>query len=358
MTKKAITFVILCSLIIGGFGGWIFDRYLIPKINTLPFLVKYNLAPQTAPLIINRREEIRVNEGSDSIAAIQKVKPWLVGIISGADLAHAQISGSGIVLTSDGLVAVSKNSLPKNSPISLSFQDGTVLPATVSSLDPSSDLAFLKVAKNNLPTASLGYSKDLQLGQRIIVLSPTQNEFQAVDKVSYLGSEVKNLVNRTYFSDAINQTFKVDELSNVSDGSMILSLDGNVQGIYSSNNVITADTIRSALNGFFSSGKITRNQIGFYFSPISKTLAGAFGGSQGALIRKTDPKIPAVVLNSPAAKAGLLEGDLITSVNGTNVDIDNSIDDLLQKAKPGDTLQVNIIRNKLPQTLSLVVGAQ
>ncbi|MDB4940071.1 MAG: peptidase [Candidatus Doudnabacteria bacterium] len=347
MSKKAITFVILSSLVIGGIGGWLFNRYLIPKINTISFLVKYNLAPQTAPLIINRREEIRVNEGSDSIAAIQKVKPWVVGIVSGADLGHAQVASAGVVLTSDGLIAASKNSLLATvKTVNVSFSDGTFAPATEVASDPASDLVFLKVDKTNLATASLGYSKDMQLGQRIIVLSPTLNEFQPVDQVAYLAAEVKNIANKTYSTDLINQTFKVDDLVNVPDGSMVLSLDANVQGIYSGSTVITADTIRSALNSYFSTGKIVRNHLGFSYAPVSKIMANAFGATSGVLVKKPD------------SKSNLLDGDLITAVNGTAINIDNSFEDQIQKAKVGDVLDLQVIRNKLSQSIKITVGAE
>ncbi len=353
MSKKAILFIILSSLIIGGIGGWIFERFLIPKINAIPFLVKYNLAPQSAPLVINRKEEIRVNEGSDSIAAIQKVQPWMVGILSGADFAHAQITGGGVVLTSDGLIAVAKNSLTnlKDNSLTLVFNDGTVNQATLVAQDPASDLALVKVNKNNLATASLGRPSELQLGQRIIVLNPTLTEFEPQDNVSFLSSTVKNLVDKVYAAEQVNIPFKVDGLKDVMDGSMVISLDDNVQGFYSNSEVVTADTIRSAMNSYFANGKIVRNQFGFSYSAVSVSMANAFGLSQGIQVRK-------VVAGSSAAKAGLQDGDVITAIEGAKLNTDNSFQSVIQKYKNGDVVKLSVARNQQPVNLNLTIVAK
>src|SRR4051812_13660982 len=109
MTRKHLASLVIGIILLGGISGWFFVRYLIPKLNTIPFLVKYNLAPSAGPLVINTREEVRVNEGSDSIAAIQRVKPWQVGLLAGTDPLHTDIKGTGVIITSDGLIATTKN---------------------------------------------------------------------------------------------------------------------------------------------------------------------------------------------------------------------------------------------------------
>jgi prepilin-type processing-associated H-X9-DG protein len=346
MSKKQVLFIILCSLIIGGFGGWLFNRFLIPKINTIPFLVKYNLAPQTSPLVINKREEIRVNEGSDSIAAIQKVKPWLVGIVNGTDVNNAEIKAGGVVLTSDGLIAVPKSALQNLKAVNVVFVDGSVLPATIKTSDTASDLAFIKVERNNLATASLGYSKDMQLGQRIIVLSPTLTEYEPLAHVSYLSSEAKIRNEKLYSADQITQTFKVDDLTGVLNGSMALSLDGNVQGIYAGTNILTADTMRSALNSYFSTQKISRAQFGFSYAPISKVVANLYSLTSGAVVK------------SFTSKSALVEGDIITAVNDAEINVDNSLEDLLQRVKIGETVRLRVIRDAQTLNVDLVAGSK
>lgn len=349
MNRKSVTFMVLSSLIIGGLGGWIFTRYIIPKISTIPFLVRYNLAPQGSPLVINRREEIRVNEGSDSIAAIQKAQPWLVSVLSGADFSRAQVQGSGVILTSDGIIAIPRSLFSnKSQTFKLGMYDGRILNAAPLSEDPASDLVLIKADGNNLPTANLGYAKDLQLGQRMIVLYPTLNEFHFTNQISFLSTDLRSFSDKVYNSDKFAQTFKIDDLSGIPDGAAALSLDGNVQGIYEKNAVITADDMRDFLNRYFKENtpSIQRAVFGFNYEPISKTAAAAFSLPEGLLVKK-------VSAAGPAQAAGLKEGDVITKINGSAANLDNSWEDFvrqnpaavqvqLEVSRAGQTLQLNL----------------
>lgn len=358
MTKKIIILIIVCSVIFGGLGGWIFIRYVIPKLNTINWLVKYNLAPQTSPLVINTREEIRVNEGSDSIAAIQTAKPWVVGILTGADALSTRIKGSGLIVTSDGLIATSKAVVPDPAQkFYVSFSDGSIAPATLVATDPSSDLVLIKAEKNNLATASLGNTKDLQLGQRIIAINSSLAQHQATDIVSFLSSEPKNLpYDQILSSDRINRTFKVDDLNNVNDGAVVISLNGNAQGIYSNNQIITADAIKSALNSYFKSGKIERVYLGIYYQNISKTAADLYQSTEGIAIKRPDPKTPAIIAQSPAQTFGLVENDVIYAVDDNNISADNSFEDLLSGKNPGDTVKFSVLHGAEKKTIQVTLG--
>lgn len=371
MNKKSIIFILLSSFFIGGIGGWIFTRYIIPKMNTVGWLVRYNLVPTSAPLVINTKQEIRVNEGADSIATAQAVKPWVVGILDGSDPQHLQISGSGIVLTSDGLIATTKTAVssvvpnvnfsnPGNSVLNVSFPDGSIKQALISASDPASDLVFLKANNvSNLATASLGFPKDLQLGQRVLVISPSLVQNQAGVIVSYVSSEVGNVkTGVVYSSDQINKTFGVDGSLQVMEGSAISSLDNNIQGLYGKNGVIPADSIRSAFDSFTQNQKIIRDYLGIHYEYISSAAANLFSSPQGVLVVRPDKKIAAVAANSPAAKSGLQEGDIITAVDDVAVNANNSFEDLLYKHSSGENVKFTIFRNKSTQDLSVLLGAE
>lgn len=361
ISTKLITIIILSSLIVGGVGSWVFNRFLIPKINTIPFLMKYNLSPSGSPLVINTKQEIRVNEGSDTVAVVSKVRPWVVGLAYGNDFNNADFRGSGIILTSDGLIAVPAQSLYAQSSkqqLKIVFDDGKVLPATLKAMDTDSNLALVKVDANSLPTASVGLAADLQLGQRIIVVAKTLNEFNPNVFVSFVSSQTHNHPAQSYFADDFNQVFKFspDEAPN---NSIIFSLEGNIVGIKTRTGIITAEALKNALNSYFKNGAIVKNVFGFFYLPISLSDATAFNGTQGAWVHNTDySRNFSIIEGSPAAKAGLQAGDIITAVNDEKVTLQNSFEDLSLKYSPGDVIRLEVKRGKTTKTLNLTIGAK
>ncbi len=344
MQRKEITFIIVSSLVFGGIGGWLFSRYVIPKINSIPFLVKYNLSPSSSPLVINTREEIHVNEGSDTVAAIQKAQPWMVGVVSGVNSGNIQISASAVILSSDGLIGTTKAALSASGIENISLADGRVVAAKIVAQDPGSDLVFLKVDLKDLPVADLGSAKDLSLGQRMIVVAATLSGSHLATQVAYLSSEVGNIAGKIYSSDQKNQAFKIDGFGSLPEGAIALSSDGALQGIYARSNVITAENIKSDLDSYFKNGKIQQLYYGFYYQPLSKTLATLLNAKEGILVRRSDNYYAAVIPGSPAALGGLQEGDIITALNGNAINLDNSFEQASAKTVAGDSLDFTVAR--------------
>jgi S1-C subfamily serine protease len=358
MNKKTAVFIIVSSIFFGALGGWVLMRWVLPSLSTSHLLMKYHLNVAGAPLVINTREEIRYSDGSDAVAGIQKADVSMVGIISGTSLSNAQLQGSGLVLTSDGLLATVKSAITNPAAINVSLYDGTVLPATEVASDPASDLVFLKISASRLTSASFGIPSGLQLGQKMVVLEPSLDENEAFSRATVISSAQGNVSYVSTFStEQLITTFDLDNVANTQEGSIVISADGNVQGIMSHDSVISADAIKSAMNSYFSSNKIVRNVIGLYYQYIPMTLASAFNGTEGVLIKQPDPKTPAVVAGSPAQTAGILPGDIIYEVNGTQISSANSFETLLQQIQPGQTATLSVERGTTQKIISLVVGS-
>lgn len=360
MKRNIVIWVVALSLIFGALGGWVFNRYIIPKLNTIDWLVRNNLAPSPGPLVINTRQEIRVNEGSDSIATIQTAKPWLVGIFSGSDQYSAKVAATGLILTSDGLIATTRQAVPTDlANLQVALQDGNVLPAQVVARDTASDLVLIKISAANLPAAALGFPKDLQLGQRIIVLSASLGQYQATNVVSFLASEMRNIrYDQVYSSERISRTFIVDGLANVTEGSVAISLDGNAQGIHSDSGILGVDIIRGALNSYFARGTVTRNYIGVYYQNISRAASNQFQIPEGVIFRRPDARTPAVIAQSPAQLAGLLEGDIVSKVDDTQINFDNTFEELIGKKQPGENIKLTVRRGADTKEITVTIGSK
>jgi len=359
MNKKILSVIILCSLVFGALGSWIFTRYVLPELSSIPFLIKYNLAPSQGPLVINTRQEVRVNDGTDLVAAIQNAKPWTVAILAAPNSGSVQTLGSGLLLTSDGLIVTTKSAIAGQSQLWVKTIDGTVAKATVQSQDTESDLVFIQAALKNQPTASFDDPNSLELGDRLVIISQSTGQYQAESQVAYVTSETRNTPsNQVLFSDEISRTFGVGLISGA-EGAAIAASDGNVEGIYSKTGVIVAGTIQSALSSYFNNNKqIVRPSIGIYYEYISPSAAAITGSHEGAKVARPDSKTAAVVSGSAAQQAGIQEGDIIYKVNGTAVTFDNSFESLVSSRNPNDVLTLNLWRGSKDMVITVIVKSK
>jgi S1-C subfamily serine protease len=367
MNKKTLAVIILCSLVFGALGSWVFNRYLLPKLSTVPFLIKYNLAPAQGPLVINTRQEVHVNDGTDLVAAVQNVKPWTVAILALPSAGNVQVLGSGLLLTSDGLIATTKSAVAGQSKIWVKTIDGSVAQATIQSQDSESDLVFIQAPLKNQPTASFDDPNNLELGDSLVIVSQSTGQNQAESQVSYVSSETRNTPsNIVLSSDQISRTFGISSSSlssspvtQIAEGAAIAASDGNVEGIYSKTGIIVAGTIQSALSSYFNNNKqIVRPSIGLYYEYISPDIAEITSSHEGAKVVPPNPKTAAVVSGSPAQQAGLQEGDIIYQVDGTAVTDSNSFESLLSSHNPNDVLTLNIWRGGKSIVVTVIVKAK
>jgi len=360
MNKKIVTWMILISLFFGSFGSWFLTRYLIPKLDTLPFLVKYNLTPPSGPLVINTREEVRVDSSQDLVTAIQSAKPWTVAVLALNTAGSVQTLGTGLVLTSDGLIATTQTAINNQTNIWVKTISGSVYQATVKSTDPASGLVFLQAAGlKNQPIASFNDPNSMQLGDGLALISQSAGQYQATTQLSYLSSETRNTpTDKVLFSDSIERTFAVGPLQQAEEGSIIIYGDGGVEGIYSKNGIIVAGTIQSALNSYFNNNdSIVRPGLGIYYEYISPDIAAITSSKEGVLVKQSDSKTPAVVAGSPAQQAGIQAGDLIYSVNGNKINFDNPLESLVLSHLPNDVLTLNLVRGGKDVVINVILKA-
>lgn len=365
MNKKIIFFVITSSIIFGALGSLLLTRLIIPKLAAIPFFVRHNIAPAPGPLVINTTQEVRVTDGTDTIAAVQRVKPWTVAILSKDSTGTVQAIGSGALLTSDGLIATTKTVITGQSQIWVKNIDGTTVAATVVANDPSSDLVFIQAALTNQPSVAFGNSDILQLGERILVISQSSGQNQIESHVTYVASLPQDIPANTIFSsDTLYKTLGISSsmspLSAVPnqtpEGGIVAASDGTVVGIYSKTGIILVDTIQSALNSYFNNNKqIVRGAIGFHYIYITPEISAITGIHEGLLVKRPDPKTLAIAIGSPAQQSGIQEGDLIYSVNGTQINYNHSFESLVSSAAPNSILTLELLRGGKDNVVTVIV---
>jgi serine protease Do len=365
MNKKTIAFIILCSLILGAVGSQVYDRIILPELATVPFLVRHDIAPAPGPLVINTTQQIHVDDGSDMIAAIQRITPWTVAILDKDATGTVQAIGNGTLLTSDGLIVTTKAAIGTQTQLWAKTIDGTTVAATIVASDPSSNIVFIQAAFKNQPSAAFGNAEALQLGQPAVIVSQSNGQQQAEGRVIYIASDAQDIpANTVFFSDELSETFGISSLVNPIaavpnqsfEGATIAGSDGTVIGIYSKAGVIPASIIQSALSSYFNNNKhIVRSAIGIHYEYITPEVSAITGVHQGVRIAKPDPKTAAVVVGSPAQQAGIQEGDVIIKVNGTQIDYQHSFESMVSSQAPNSVLSLELLRNGADMVVTIVL---
>ena len=256
--------------------------------------------------------------------------------------------GSGIVISPDGLVLTNSHVVGTAKEIRLRDIEGIVTDARVLGVDPDTDLALLRAdGARDLRYASLGNSKSLRRGQLVVAIGNPLGFESTVTAgvVSALGRSIRSVSGRT-----IEDVIQTDAALNPGNsGGALVSSKAEVIGI---NTAIIAgaqgicfavasNTAQFVLSEIIRHGYVRRAYIGVagQTAPIPRRHAVVAGidNTMGALLAQIEP-------DGPAAKAGLLSGDVVIKLDGVGV---HGVDDLiraLDRDRIGRTLEMEVLR--------------
>lgn len=236
--------------------------------------------------------------------------------------------GSGVIVKPDGLVVTNSHVIKGAEEIVVLLSDGRELPAKILLVDEPSDLGLLQIETKGevMPYAPLKNTDDLEVGDLVIAIGNPFGVGQTVTSgiVSALARSSLNITDYNFF-------IQTDAAINPGNsGGPLVDMQGNVVGInnaiYSKDGgslgigfAIPSDMVLSVLNArsqgaVTEGGKVVRPWMGLATQNVTSEIAESLGLTkpQGALVVDVHPQ-------SPAAKAGIKQGDLITAVNGKNV---------------------------------------
>ena len=321
-------------------------------------------------------QPVTVDENSATIDVAAAVSPAVVRIKTSAnvDTSTGIIPetgvGSGVIYDAAGWILTNRHVVEGSDSLAVELNDGRVLAGTVYGIDTLTDLAIVKVDSTGLPTASLGDSSALKVGQLVIAIgSPLGTYTNSVTSgiVSAKGRSINADGN-----DTLNNLIQTDAAINPGNsGGPLLDSGGHVVGINTaiaadSNGIgfaIPIDIARPIMEQAVAGEKLARPYMGIVYRaldvqyakdnnlPVSKGALLIPGGSQGA-------PTPAVIPGGPAAAAGFREGDIIVKVDDQAIDVDHPLDATLSEFAPGDTISVEVLRDGQSQTLTLTLGTR
>jgi len=163
-------FKIIGVFILGIFGGIFADQILWPYFVERPLFYQYRL--EQSPVYLTERKEITIQENMALRNAIEKVEKTVIGVRTETQ-AKKIIEGSGLIITSDGLVVTLAELVPQGSNFSF-FVDGQSVHFQILKRDLKENLALVKIEKSNLPIVSFANLEKLKLGERVFLVGVVQ----------------------------------------------------------------------------------------------------------------------------------------------------------------------------------------
>jgi serine protease Do len=271
-----------------------------------------------------------------------------------------QSLGSGVIISADGYI-LSNNHVVEGADqvkVSLSGSDEEFI-AKVVGADPQTDVSVLKVDAKNLSPVTMTDSDNLQVGDIVLAVGNPFGVGQTVTMgiVSATGRGKFGIVD---YEDFI-QTDAAINMGN--SGGALVDAEGRLVGINTAiispsggsigiGFAVPINMVRRVMDSIISEGKVTRGYLGIRFAPeITAGFARKFGlkDRSGALVDEVMP-------NSPAAKAGIQAGDVITEFNGRKVPDGRQFRLWVSQTAPNSKINLKVFRDGKEQKLSATLG--
>ena len=361
-SNKAI-FILLYFLvgILGGvFGSFVYLDY----------------KSQSSGSILNKTIRQNVTENSAVIEAVKKVGPAVVSITGESktvdffgNTGNSKSSGTGFIIEKDGLIITNKHVVSgKNTSYSVFTNEGKEYKAEIKALDPSNDIAFLKINANNLPIAELGNSDNLQVGQSVVAIGNALGQYQntvTTGVVSAIGRAIEAGDSSSGSSESLENVIQTDAAINPGNsGGPLVNLAGQVIGINTAIDqngqsigfAIPINTAKTDVESVISKGKIVRPMLGVRYIPITKEFAASnnLPVTEGAYIYGSRTEL-GIIPGSPADKGGLENGDIITKIGDNKINGNTSLSSIITKYKVGDKVKITYLRDGKQKTIEVTL---
>ena len=266
--------------------------------------------------------------------------------------------GSGVIVTQDGYIITNNHVVEGADELNVSFPDKRTFKAKVIGTDPKTDVAVIKIDASNLPALPWGDASQLEVGEMVLAVGNPFGLSQTVTMgiISAIGRANVGIVDYEDFIQtdaAINPGNSGGALVNLKGeligiNTAIFSRSGGYMGI---GFAIPSTMAKSVMQSLIKHGKVIRGWLGVSIQDVTPDLAKEFGATEntGALVGD-------VMEDSPASKAKLERGDIITAYNGVSVRDSNHLRGLVAETSPGTTARLSVLRDKKPLDLTITIG--
>lgn len=374
MVMIACVVILFVSAGSGFLGGWLATKSRNGNSSTASIEQGRQLAEEQSSLISSIAKTVGPSVVSIDVTSQGQASRGYFG----SRTTEQQSAGTGFIISENGYVITNRHVIPDGATkVSLTLSDGTILDdvsvvgKTASS--DSLDIAFLKINDTKgkqLTVATIGDSSKMQVGDTVIAIGNALGQFQnsvtsgiisgygrSVEASDGSGANTENLQNLFQTDAAINQGNSGGPLVN-SDGHVIginTAVAGDAQNIGFS---IPINDVKGVIKSVLDKGTIERPYLGVRYIQLSPSAAAQLDLSvtEGAYVY-TGNNTSAVMTGSPAEKAGIKDGDIITKINNDQVSSSNSLSSLIGRYTVGETVTVTLLRDGKEQTVQVKLDA-
>lgn len=266
-----------------------------------------------------------------------------------------QSLGSGVIVSDEGYILTSNHVVEGADEIRVQTSGGKEMVAKLVGADPATDTAVLKVEQTGLPAIPIADSDKLEVGDVVLAIGNPFGIGQTVTMgiVSATGRGELGIVD---YEDFIQTDASINPGNS---GGALVDAEGRLVGINTAilsrtggnmgvGFAIPVNMGRSVMERLVTEGKVTRGFLGVFPQPVTQELAKEFGlgGTSGALVGGVED-------NTPAAKAGIKPGDVITEVNGKKVNDHRHLRLLVSQTPPNTEMTVKAIRDGKDKTFKV-----
>ena len=369
MTGKRLFFFVLAIILVGGsaiFGavaGGVVVYRLMSQNQPAATLPVSPTAVSAVP-VNSQAQTLQVNTVDVETAitkAVQNVGPTVVTVVATipsqqtffGPTGEETSTGSGVIISSEGYVLTNNHVVEGADKFQVIYSDGSQQDATLVGTDQYSDIAVLKVSGTMPAVATLGNSDALNPGETVIAIGSPLGDFKNTVTVGVVSATGRSIdTGQGYTIDGLIQTDAAINQGN--SGGPLVNLAGEVIAINtliirSSGTgtvaeglgfAIPINTARAVADQIIQNGYVSRPYLGISWQPITPRVAAIYRLPVQYGVYITD-----VAANSPASKAGLQVGDIITAIDTTTLDETHAYINTLFQYSAGDTVTLTVNRN-------------
>lgn len=338
-----------------------------------------SLNPTTTTLLTSGTDgNSTVTQAESSIASVaEKVSKSVVSITGTTQTqyyyrtATGESAGTGIIVSKNGYVMTNNHVIENARDIAIVDSNGNKFTkVSVVGRDPLNDIAFLKIdSDTEFTPAELGNSSTIRIGQQVVAIGNALGQYSNTVTsgiISGTGRPV-TAASTDGTTETLTDLIQTDASINPGNsGGALVNMAGQVIGINTAiaqdaNGIgfaIPINATKGVLSGVLETGKVSRAYLGVNFLSITPDVAEQFNLSvkEGAYVYASGSANP-VASGSPADKAGIQKGDIITKINDTTLGKTGGLSSVIGEFKPGQKVTITYLRDGQTKTTEVTFTA-